>query len=340
MAYFDFLPNHYVWEGNAIGGIDKKLVKNIFRRIVLADKIEKYVNSYEAYYIEDGERPETLAFDFFGDSELDWVILLANNITDPYTQWPMDTNALLQYTVSQYSDPDAIHHWETKEVEFDGAIFNKEGIEVNEDYIVTLPDGTTLGRDQSIFPVTNLEHETMINEKKRLIGIPDGNFVAFFESEVDRLTDYEESPELDRDGNKTSVINPTAKYLERTRYRRDGQNIQVAEEGILSGDSPVIDTYDQDFTADDILVAGVTQNVSNVQSVSSSVSSTNTTTTTTTSTTTTTTSSGSSSSSSSSGSSSSGSSSSGSSSSSSSGSSSSGSSSSGSSSSGGYGGGY
>tara|TARA_B100002019_G_scaffold250915_1_gene231057 strand:- start:7547 stop:8479 length:933 start_codon:yes stop_codon:yes gene_type:complete len=302
MAYFDLLPNHYVWEGNAIGGIDKKLVKNIFRRVVLADKIERYVNSYEAYYIEDGERPETIAYDSFGDAELDWVILLVNNITDPYTQWPMDTNALLEYTTSQYSDPDAIHHWETKEVEFEGAIFNKEGIEVNEDYVVTLPDGTTLGRDQSIFPVTNLEHETMLNEKKRLIGIPDSNFVAFFESEVDRLTDYEENPELDRDGNKTSVINPTAKYLQRTRYRRDGQNISVAEEGVLSGDNPVIDTFAQDFTADDLLVASVTTNTSNIQSTTST-SSTNTATTTTTTTTTTSTSSGSSSSSGSSGSS-------------------------------------
>ena len=235
MAYFDYLPNHYVWETNSIGGIDKKLVKNIFRRVILSGKIERYVNSYEAYYIEDGERPETVAQDFYGDPELDWIVLTANNITDPYTEWPMDHNTLMSYVNEIYDNPDAVHHYETNEIlDSDGSVLYKEGIEVNETFRATLSDNTTLSRNDSAYTVTNMEYETMRNERKRVIGIPDSTFVGFFTSEIERLMEYQSSDEVDRDGDKTTPINSTAKYIERTRYRRDGQAFAGAEEAVTA----------------------------------------------------------------------------------------------------------
>ena len=244
MAYFDYLPNHYVWETNSIGGLSKTLVKNIFRRVILSGKIERYVNAYEAYYIEDGERPETVAYDFYGDSELDWIILTANNIIDPYTQWPMDSNTLLSYVNDIYDNPDGVHHFETNEIlDADGSVLYKEGIEVNENFRAILSDNTTLSKNQTLYTVTNIEYETMVNERRRVIGIPDSNFVNFFTSEIERLMEYQPSDEIDKDGDKTTPINSTAKYLERTRYRRDGRAIAGIE------DSATLDTLNEEQIA-------------------------------------------------------------------------------------------
>ena len=258
MAYFDYLPNHYVWETNSIGGISKKLVKNIFRRVILSGKIERYVNSYEAYYIEDGERPESVAYNFYGDPELDWIILTANNITDPYTQWPMDSNTLLSYVNDIYDNPDGVHHYETNEIlDTDGSVLYKEGIEVNENFRAVLSDNTTLSKNQSLYTVTNIEYETMVNERRRVIGIPDNNFVDFFTSEIERLMEYQSSDELDKDGDKTTTINSTAKYLERTRYRRDGQSVT---------------DIDDSFTADTLNEAQIASSIAESLSNNSSTS--------------------------------------------------------------------
>ena len=40
--------------------------------------------------LRDGEKPEDIAFKWFGDAELHWVILMTNNVTDRYYEWPMN----------------------------------------------------------------------------------------------------------------------------------------------------------------------------------------------------------------------------------------------------------
>ena len=102
-GFFSNLPNVYVGvETNET--ITYRLVKNLFRRVSLEDQLEKYVTAFEGYYIRDGERPDILADRFFGDSELDWIILITNNITDIYTQWPMDQSVLNEFTLEKYAD--------------------------------------------------------------------------------------------------------------------------------------------------------------------------------------------------------------------------------------------
>ena len=88
-SYFSHLPNIYV-------GQDKdevlsfQLVKNIFRRVVVNEDLEKYSSLFEAFYIPEGMRPDAVAQKFYGDPELEWIILLANDMIDPYEDWPKD----------------------------------------------------------------------------------------------------------------------------------------------------------------------------------------------------------------------------------------------------------
>lgn len=236
MAYFRNLPDIYVGVETADERFDYKLVKNVFRRVVVDQALEKYSTEFEAYTIPEGMRPEMLAHKLYGDAELDWVILLTNNITDLYDQWPKEDQVLADYVLDTYGSWEGVHHWETREITYNNAIFLHGGIEVNETYRVTLPNGTTLAKSQSIYPVSNMEHETYLNEKKRLIVIPTGNLLEFFVEDFEELVEYQQSKELSEDGTKKTPLSLATRFLDRKEYRRNTSRNVAAQETVTSFD--------------------------------------------------------------------------------------------------------
>ena len=235
-AYFSYLPDIYVGNETADERIDYKLVKNIFRRVAVDSALEKYSTEFEAYVIPEGARPDMLAHRLFGDSELDWVILLTNNIHDIYDDWPKETAVLNEYTEEKYGNWDGVHHWETREVIYNDAVFLERGIEVNETFRVKLPNGITYTKDQSIYPVSNIEHETFLNEKKRLIAIPNGNLLEFFLEDFSDLVSYKDCRELSEEGVKKTAISIVGKFLDRKEYRRNTSAASAAQETVTSFD--------------------------------------------------------------------------------------------------------
>ena len=280
MAYFDQLPTVFVADSGQEEKVKYKEVKNIFRRVILPEKMAKYATLFNEYYIPDGMRPDMVAQKFYGDSELDWIILLSNNITDIYTQWPKRENALNEYVANIYDDPDSIHHWETMEVKSGDIVIAKGGIEVNESYRGIDIDGNALSKEQSIYPVTNYEHESYLNEKSRLISIPTSRLVDFYEEQFKDLVDYKPHDEVDDFGRKRTHISLASAFLDRDAFRRSAlSNIQAA----ISNTSGNV-TFDY---GDGNIVQGVVGTTTVTSVVDNTVTTTNTAATTTTTTTTT-----------------------------------------------------
>ena len=73
---------------------------------------------------------------------------------------PKTESELQRYVRNKYPNPEDVHHYETVEALYNSTVFLQEGIEVNSTWRTVLPDGTTLGETQSIYPVSNYEHET------------------------------------------------------------------------------------------------------------------------------------------------------------------------------------
>lgn len=120
MSYFRELPNlKYASVFNERTGIDEyTLVKNIFRRPKVREDIKNIVTALTYYQIKDTERPDQIAEKYYGDSQLDWIILLTNNITNYNEQWPLDNNSLYKYLLDKYGSEEALydtHHYETIE---------------------------------------------------------------------------------------------------------------------------------------------------------------------------------------------------------------------------------
>ena len=104
MSYFRELPNlSYVSRFSGSNRNDERIeVKNLFKRAKLRSDIDAAITAFNYYKISEGERPDTLAKKIYNDSELDWVILVTNNITNIRDQWPLDGENFTNYLLSKY----------------------------------------------------------------------------------------------------------------------------------------------------------------------------------------------------------------------------------------------
>ena len=81
-------------------------------RAKIDDLVKNNLSYFDLYDVKDGDTPEIIAFNYYGDSNLHWVVLLMNEILDPRYDWPLDTVQLNDYTVQLWKDVDGIHHYE------------------------------------------------------------------------------------------------------------------------------------------------------------------------------------------------------------------------------------
>ena len=99
MGYFDKFPNLYY-------DIKKnkrfEFVVDILRRLKINSNALNDQSLYGEYTIKDTDRPDTIAHKLYGDSELHWVILLFNEIHNPYYEWPMSFHDFNRYMEDKY----------------------------------------------------------------------------------------------------------------------------------------------------------------------------------------------------------------------------------------------
>ena len=107
--YFNNFP---VIPYDSEGNYKFKDVTNLLRRVGLRAKVKTNTLLYDTYNVKNGETPESIADKLYNDSELHWVILMINDITDRFHQWPMTESQFLQYINDKYDNVDAIHHYE------------------------------------------------------------------------------------------------------------------------------------------------------------------------------------------------------------------------------------
>jgi len=75
---------------------------NLLASVKIRDVVKNNVNVFYPYVVKDGERPDHIAADYYGDARYSWLIYLANDIIDPYYQWPMPTGDFKKFIVKKY----------------------------------------------------------------------------------------------------------------------------------------------------------------------------------------------------------------------------------------------
>ena len=170
--YFDAFP---VIPYDAKGDLHFKDVTNLLRRVGMRAKLKSNTLLYDTYDVKEGETPEMIAHKLYGDAQLHWIILLVNEITDRYHQWPMSGGQFLDYLNDKYSNPDAIHHYETTQTSGDTKVKIEVFNEVDDDAYTGLT------------PITNREYEEQEQDKRRKIRLLDPSFVEQFVDEYKKL---------------------------------------------------------------------------------------------------------------------------------------------------------
>lgn len=74
---------------NLSGGNTQKLLVDIVHRAKLRNIVTTNTSVYYPYIITESDTPEIIASKYYGNSYYNWLILLANNIVNPYLDWPM-----------------------------------------------------------------------------------------------------------------------------------------------------------------------------------------------------------------------------------------------------------
>ena len=200
-SYFRKIPNldYPSLRNDRNSAYDYQVVKNIFKRAVVRDDIFNEITAFTKYSVVGDERPDQVAYQFYNDSGLDWVILATNNIIHVRDEWPMGNQDFLTYLNGKYTEAELanIHHYETKIIrDSSGTLIQPEGKRVPAGYTVNFLDNGTLRSESSLTSFSFLEHETDLNDAKRNINILRPEFLGLFLENFADIMEYKPSKQF------------------------------------------------------------------------------------------------------------------------------------------------
>ena len=173
------------------------IIKNLFLRAKLRDDVFTSVTFLNSYTIREGMRPDNVAEDLYGNSQLDWIVLTVANIVNVRDEWPMSSDVLYQYCEDKYglAINDTRHH-ETEEVRnAEGKLILPAGQIVDKDYTIPNPlvFNTTIN---PVVPISNFLIETRENEKKRNIKVLRREFLTQYILDMKGELEYTKSSQF------------------------------------------------------------------------------------------------------------------------------------------------
>tara|TARA_Y100001970_G_C14013486_1_gene739725 strand:- start:294 stop:959 length:666 start_codon:yes stop_codon:yes gene_type:complete len=192
-------------------------VKNLFKRGKLADDILQDLTLFTKFKVQGDDRPDNVAADFYEDSDLDWLVLLSNNIINVQSEWPMSQRDFDRYLIDKYGTYEKLndtHHHETIEIKsLNGNIIVPKGLQVESDFSVTYFDfylGQSVTKSNTAVEVTNYQYEEKIEDDKRNIFLLKPKYINVVRDDLDEIMKYKKG--------STQFISETLK---------EGENIKI-----------------------------------------------------------------------------------------------------------------
>ena len=180
---------------DSVGNNDYKVVTHLLKRVALGSKAKAVSSLFDTHDVRNGETPEMIAHKLYGDAEYHWVVLLVNNITARYHQWPMNNRQFFAHLEDTYGDldgldtsdannpiyrygVDATHHYEIYQSSGDTTVKINIGL-TNVD-----ADGDTIS---DAVKITNSEYEETKQDELRNIRLLDPEYLEQFVEDFGRL---------------------------------------------------------------------------------------------------------------------------------------------------------
>lgn len=188
MKYFNKFPDIlYNFEVN--GEIKYYLVRDIALNVRIRKALVNNITTWDEYDIEDGETPEIISNNLYGVPYYHWVIMILNLRFDYIRDFPMSNAQLDEYVKEKYGEEEIysqhILNGNPHYVDPKGNVVTKlsEGR-----YNLLHPDGVSYEEYSRYFtPVTNLDYEIAVNEKKRRIKVLNRVYLEQVVKDIERL---------------------------------------------------------------------------------------------------------------------------------------------------------
>ena len=217
MNYFDLFPDVELPSFSDKRNSSKDLirVKNLFKRGKIREDFFQNATTFYQYTITGDDRPDNVAKEVYDNINLDWVVLLSNNILNIRDEWPMSQYDFQRYLDNKYDSVQLsqIHHYETKEIRNSNEVLLlQSGLVVDSDFTFNYTDPIT--GYQSINDVTSVsvfQHETQKNDDKRTIYLLRPEYVSTIMSDMREIMSYTDS----------------SQYI--NRKLKKGDNIRIVE---------------------------------------------------------------------------------------------------------------
>ena len=162
---------------------DYLLVKNIWRSAQILVEYKSQVTLFTEENVRDGERPEDIATRLYRNPFYNWTILVINDITDVYAQWPKSVQQLPDFINQKYDNPMATKHHVTTEVkDANNNIIVPAGKIVPSNFQIAYYNGSNTVTATPVASVTNATYETELNSKKQNIQVVKPELIEDFVS--------------------------------------------------------------------------------------------------------------------------------------------------------------
>ena len=169
MAYFDMFPEI---DYNSKGDGKTTALKNLLTRVKVVTNVKDDLFNFDYYNVKAGETPELIAHKYYGDVNLHWTVLVANDVIDYYEDWPMGVQRFEEFVNEKYDNPAEVHHYEISQTSGDTTVMIDIGMNTT-DY----PSATA---------ISNYTYEDRLQEQKRQIRLIQPRFIDDFVKDFER----------------------------------------------------------------------------------------------------------------------------------------------------------
>tara|TARA_Y100000592_G_scaffold31509_1_gene50165 strand:- start:665 stop:1321 length:657 start_codon:yes stop_codon:yes gene_type:complete len=216
MNYFDLFPDVELpsFSDKRSSHKDFVKVKNLFKRGKIREDLFGSVVAFSKYTILGDDRPDNVADKIYKNQNLDWVVLLSNNIINVRDEWPMSQFDFQRFLDNKYTKDQLgeIHHYETNEIRnSEGKLLLQEGLEVDVDFTFSYSEFGLIHRVNSVKSISFLQHEIDKNDAKRTINLLNKELLPFIINDMRDIMTYKDS----------------SQYINRKLKR--GDNLRIAE---------------------------------------------------------------------------------------------------------------
>jgi hypothetical protein len=78
------------------------IAKNLLTRVDIPEDIRRNFSLFYSHTLKETQRLDVIAHQYYDDAENDWAIMLANDIIDPYYEYPLNAIDFDNYIVNKY----------------------------------------------------------------------------------------------------------------------------------------------------------------------------------------------------------------------------------------------